>query len=555
MKFNFTFFFILLISTIVSQNNTLLRIENPNNKTLLFIDYETMDTVFRTSKSFDTIIDNDSYFRTLIVEDENIKTKFNELFLSEDTIDANFKKDYIINFKRSILNKEYQNFIKQLEVLKKENKPIDSLVYNFHFKHNDLYVSLDFIYNASTFNMFSKDSLVLFFNNLDHKLKRYSLWQECDSLLKNNITKVQENEVLKEYELIDTSFHKVKLRLDNYKEALIIFWASWCKPCLKEISLLKKTTLKKDYQIILLNLDDKEKWSKSIKINQLEKFQNYNLEGGFANTMAREFGVIKIPFNIKVDENKIIEKLSFNLFAYKTKNDTFYYKEGDFSLTNSQKDKLKNLLDEIKVDFMDTLSIYSYASSLGEQSYNYTLSRKRSENIKAILIEENPLIENKIKIKNFGEIESFETDKSIDRKTVLKIKYYVLNKNIFEFEDLYKLKIKQKLILDKIYFVGNKEYVLPESFNELRRLKNFLKFNPNVEIEIQGHVDLPPDWKGGDYTNLSTRRAKYIYNYLIKAGIDEKRLKYIGLGGKYPIYDSNSKKSFLNRRVEILRTK
>ncbi|WP_234424308.1 hypothetical protein [Aquimarina sp. Aq107] len=47
--------------------------------------------------------------------------------------------------------------------------------------------------------------------------------------------------------------------------------------------------------------------------------------------------------------------------------------------------------------------------------------------------------------------------------------------------------------------------------------------------------------------NLSTRRAKKVYDFLISNGIDKERLSYIGFEGKFPLGTYPQ----YNRRVEI----
>ena len=53
--------------------------------------------------------------------------------------------------------------------------------------------------------------------------------------------------------------------------------------------------------------------------------------------------------------------------------------------------------------------------------------------------------------------------------------------------------------------------------------------------------------RGTGKRNLSFSRARFIYNYLLKRGIDKKRMKYIGLKHKFPL-GGDSK---FDRRVEI----
>jgi outer membrane protein OmpA-like peptidoglycan-associated protein len=78
-----------------------------------------------------------------------------------------------------------------------------------------------------------------------------------------------------------------------------------------------------------------------------------------------------------------------------------------------------------------------------------------------------------------------------------------------------------------------------------------MKNNPNLKIEIQGHLCCMPV----DRLYLSTQRAKAINNFLVANGINEKRLTYKGFGSTQPIYalpEKDEAQRAANRRVEIM---
>ncbi len=88
------------------------------------------------------------------------------------------------------------------------------------------------------------------------------------------------------------------------------------------------------------------------------------------------------------------------------------------------------------------------------------------------------------------------------------------------------------VVLENIFFDLNEATLRPESYIELQRLTEFLQARPNVKIEIGGHTDT----RGDDATNqvLSEERAKAVYDYLVKQGIDASRLTYKGYGETRP---------------------
>lgn len=104
--------------------------------------------------------------------------------------------------------------------------------------------------------------------------------------------------------------------------------------------------------------------------------------------------------------------------------------------------------------------------------------------------------------------------------------------------------------LRNIYFEVDQYELRPESFTELSILADFLKNNPKIKVQIEGHTDN----SGNPAYNLdlSTKRSKAVYNYLIGKGIPTTQMGYLGLGDQKPIESNNTEAGkSLNRRIEI----
>ena len=72
----------------------------------------------------------------------------------------------------------------------------------------------------------------------------------------------------------------------------------------------------------------------------------------------------------------------------------------------------------------------------------------------------------------------------------------------------------------------------------------------NLTIEIQGHTD--NEGTVAYNQQLSTNRAKAVYDYLIEAGINKERLQFKGYGFNQPIADNNTEAGRAkNRRTEF----
>ncbi len=114
------------------------------------------------------------------------------------------------------------------------------------------------------------------------------------------------------------------------------------------------------------------------------------------------------------------------------------------------------------------------------------------------------------------------------------------------------------VVLENIHFQGGSAIFTGNSQTALRQLYKVMKDNPNLVIEIQGHVNLADNSNSKKteeyYNQLSTDRAKAVYDYLKKRGISEDRMEYRGYG--YSNMINPRPKTLLqmeqNRRVEIL---
>lgn len=116
-----------------------------------------------------------------------------------------------------------------------------------------------------------------------------------------------------------------------------------------------------------------------------------------------------------------------------------------------------------------------------------------------------------------------------------------------------KLTIGKNMVMRNIFFDTNEYTLLPSSITELNTLKDLLKNNPKLNIEIQGHTDNT----GSNDVNqkLSLQRAKAVYNYLVESHIPSERMTFKGYGAIQPIAandtEANRKQ---NRRTSFVVT-
>ncbi len=120
------------------------------------------------------------------------------------------------------------------------------------------------------------------------------------------------------------------------------------------------------------------------------------------------------------------------------------------------------------------------------------------------------------------------------------------SKNIY----LNPIEIDRKIVLENVFFATSSYKLEEKSFLELSKVKELLKLNPKLRIEISGHTDNI----GGLVANmkLSEQRAKAVYDYLVSIGVSSKQMVYKGYGETMPVADNNSEEGrSKNRRTEL----
>jgi outer membrane protein OmpA-like peptidoglycan-associated protein/tetratricopeptide (TPR) repeat protein len=112
------------------------------------------------------------------------------------------------------------------------------------------------------------------------------------------------------------------------------------------------------------------------------------------------------------------------------------------------------------------------------------------------------------------------------------------------------IKVGETVVLQNIFFETNLAVITPVSFPALDRVINFMKNNPGIRVEIDGHTDSV----GSDAYNLklSQARAQSVVEYLVKHGIPRERLVAKGFGETKPVAPNTTPEGRAkNRRVEF----
>jgi outer membrane protein OmpA-like peptidoglycan-associated protein len=106
-------------------------------------------------------------------------------------------------------------------------------------------------------------------------------------------------------------------------------------------------------------------------------------------------------------------------------------------------------------------------------------------------------------------------------------------------------------ISDNIHFHTQSARIRRRSYRVLDEVVEAMRLHPEVVVEIQGHTDS----QGSDRKNrrLSARRALHVQEYLIRRGIDPRRLSAVGHGEQRPVATNDTREGrYANRRVDFI---
>ena len=109
-----------------------------------------------------------------------------------------------------------------------------------------------------------------------------------------------------------------------------------------------------------------------------------------------------------------------------------------------------------------------------------------------------------------------------------------------------------KFVTNNILFETGKATLKPESMAEIQKVADYMKKNPSVRFEVQGHTDN----QGSDAINdpLSQQRAEAVVKALEGLGCDPFIMRAVGKGSHEPVADNSTDAGRAkNRRVEFIK--
>jgi len=279
-----------------------------------FIKYEKSEIIYSGAFFKLLVVSYNKSFNTF---NDNIPIDYYEFLnnLRIDNPDAIFSGNYfnfLDEYFRIELDEDGSNNLSGLESIRLRNKHIRRnykgiLSPKIENIYNQILFSEELQYLSDTTKI---DSLALAYgiaNNSEFKDYQKRQHQAID---KEN--RIIEGDTIPEFWLTTPSDSLISLRQYSNKKIYLNFWASWCKPCLKNIPELNKMIVEfsKSEDLEFINIcfqESKEKW-----LIALDKYNLYgtNLlaEGNWIGKLSTTFGIYGLPHYVILGEGNTLFK-------------------------------------------------------------------------------------------------------------------------------------------------------------------------------------------------------------------------------------------------------
>jgi outer membrane protein OmpA-like peptidoglycan-associated protein len=245
-----------------------------------------------------------------------------------------------------------------------------------------------------------------------------------------------------------------------------------------------------------------------------------------------------------------------------------YFDTDKHQLTPAQSKRLKEWITANGTSKI--VAIHGFTDEVGSVGYNDTLAQKRVDFIYE-QIKDKVTIREDFKTISYGKNFMQSINQAENRRATI---FYILEKDLAReneilgiqsdenvegleitedmalHEKVARAKVGTKIILKNINFFQNTFATVPESQGTMYDLLFVMQNNPNLKIQLQGHICCVDK----DRRNLSLERAKQIRRFLMYNGIPMGRVTVTGFGVTQPIYpipEESEEQAAANRRVEM----
>lgn len=200
-----------------------------------------------------------------------------------------------------------------------------------------------------------------------------------------------------------------------------------------------------------------------------------------------------------------------------------------------QKQQVMRRLNQLSVPEYGRVELRGYTDTVGSVAYNELLADKRLMAVQQCL-ENSPLKSLKTEAFNRNE-QRFEP---------------VVYDSLFRRVDVIVYALTPKFTFDvpinlQINFEPGTDVILPNSTESVNKLLTIMQFDSTLTVKLNGHVCCESDQL------LSEKRALRVREYLVRRGINGKRITCEGFNNTVPIAEEiNEEAMAMNRRVEVV---
>lgn len=198
-------------------------------------------------------------------------------------------------------------------------------------------------------------------------------------------------------------------------------------------------------------------------------------------------------------------------------------------------------LSKLDASSLTRIRLTGYTDSTGSLARNKILAAERIRSVTTLLKKTN-LDHIEVESVNANELSGFRAapDELNRRVDLLVFVKHNAGSSELAFE------LNKPLNLN-INFIGGKAEFLSGSYPNLEKLKNLMLEDPTLQLKLHGHVCCDNDME------LSVKRAEAVKEYLIKNGIDQKRMSAEGFSNRMRLFPDDSEAHMsINRRVEAI---
>lgn len=263
---------------------------------------------------------------------------------------------------------------------------------------------------------------------------------------------------------------------------------------------------------------------------------------------------------------------------------SIYFDFNSWHLKDESKESLMKMKALIDANPGVIVEISGHTDDVGSKRYNKRLSKKRAKAVAQYLIKELGAPKKSIVAVGYGEIEPYvantdDISRGLNRRTEFKViskekiatygdekipthdllaELPIVKYSAEELQELHESHVRKNLdaisgdILKwKVHFpFGEWEHVTEYSQNKLRKVIQYMNFNPDVKLVIHSHADPLGHYETNKV--VANKRGQTVFDFMIEHGVDPDRLEIASYGADIPLVQTTDKQqNVVNRRVEF----